>query len=339
MARRHTLTYSAFLKQAEDTIKRYDMLRKGDRVLAAVSGGPDSVCMLKVLLGARDKYSADIIVANLDHGLRGRESARDSVFVKKLAGEMGLKYEHKKINLRRSKRGKKSVEENARQKRYEFLKSAAVRTGCNVIATGHTMDDQAETVLIRIIYGSSISGITGISPAREEDGLRIIRPLIRTERKAIMDFLEKARLNYVEDSSNLDVKFMRNSIRHEVLPFLCKYNPRIKRTLVNLSDTFREDLFFLDTQKAAAGKHIYSGGSKTAVQIRDIILQPRTIRKEIFKELLKRAGGDIKRLTYRHWMDVDCFLRTTPKSKSLDLPGKIRITKTGNEITFRKRKN
>ncbi|MFH1552568.1 MAG: tRNA lysidine(34) synthetase TilS [Candidatus Omnitrophota bacterium] len=341
MTGKRALSRSAFLKRVKDTVKRYDMLHKGDRVLAAVSGGADSVCLLKALLDMRKGLGIEVIAANMDHGIRGKESEADSDFVKSLSEKFKLKYVHKKVNLA-SGRGKGgSFEEQAREKRYAFFRKAAMENKCNVIATGHTMDDQAETILMRVIYGSSLAGITGIPPFRTEGALRIVRPLIRVERRDILDFLDKDGLEYTEDSTNLDVKYLRNKVRHEVLPFLEKYNPRLRRSLVNLSDTLREDLLFISTEKEKIiKKHAPGGGSAVCgIKIKDIILQPKTLRKEIFKVLFKRAGGNVKKLTYRHWMDMDYFLRAAEKNKSLDFPGNIRVTKRRDEVVFARRRN
>ncbi|MEA3489543.1 MAG: tRNA lysidine(34) synthetase TilS [Candidatus Omnitrophota bacterium] len=339
MTRKRGLTASAFRKRVKDTIKHYDMLHEGDRVLAAVSGGADSVCMLKVLLDLRAWLETEIIVANVDHCLRGKESEADSMFVKKMSKRLGLKFVHKKVNVRSGSGKGKSIEERSRERRYEFLKVSARRNGCNVIATGHTMDDQAETVLMRIVHGSSLAGVSGIYPVRHEGSLRIVRPLIRVGRGDILDFLQRTELKHVEDSSNLDVKFLRNSVRHEILPFLEKYNPKLKRTLANFSDTIREDLAFINRAKEKAVKrYAERETSALAVRIRDIILQPAALKKEIFKELFRKAGGNVKKLTYRHWMDMDYFLRAAEKSKSLDFPGDIRVTRRRDEIVFGKRK-
>ncbi|MFH1665421.1 MAG: tRNA lysidine(34) synthetase TilS [Candidatus Omnitrophota bacterium] len=329
------LSCSAFLKRVRDTVKQYDMLDDGDRVLAAVSGGADSVCLLKALLDIRRSVKIDVIVGNMDHCLRGAESARDSSFVKELCGKLGVGLVYKKIDVRPPGKKGASLEERAREKRYAFFRESALREGCNVIATGHTMDDQAETVLMRIIYGSSLSGITGIPPVREDGEVRIIRPLIRVERREILDFLEGSGLGYVEDSTNRDVRLKRNSIRREILPFLEKYNPRIKRSLVNISDTLREDLIFLKGEMSKnTGKYADVPSETPGIKVKDIILQQKTVRKEIFKELFRKAGGDIKGLTYRHWMDLDCFLRTAEKNSSLDLPGGIKAVKDNGRLTF-----
>ncbi len=337
MTKKRKLTGSLFIKQVADTIKQYDMLRKGDKVLVGVSGGADSVCLLRALLGLRKKLCIELVVGNVDHGLRGKESEKDSAFVKSLSSAWGLECMHKRINVKSGGRKDTSIEERAREKRYAFFSEAALKKGCSVIATGHTMDDQAETVLMRIIYGSSLAGITGIPPVRYEKALRIVRPLIRTERSDILSFLERGRVEYVEDSTNRDMMFARNSTRSEVLPFLAEYNPKIKRSLVNLSDALREDFLFLQRQKKKAMRgHGRAEKGTVTVEIKDIILQPKALRKELFKELLRKAGGNIKKLTYRHWMDMDCLLRAGESNKALDLPGSIRVTKRGSELIFKR---
>jgi len=322
-----------------DTVRQYDMLNKGEKVLAAVSGGSDSVCMLKTLLALRREPGIEVVVGNMDHAIRGKESEKDSAFVKRLAEGLGLKFVHRKINVRSGAKDGRSLEERAREKRYAFLKKAALDNGCGVIATGHTIDDQAETVLMRTVFGSSLAGMTGIPPVRYEDGLRIIRPLIRVEKRDVLCYLEKTGGEYVEDCTNLDIRHLRNKVRLEIIPFLEKYNPRLKRSLANLSDTLREDFVFLKTEKEKiSGRHAKERKGLLSIDVKDFILQPRALRKEIFKELFRKAGGNIKKLTYRHWMDMDYFLRAAEKGKSLDFPGDIRVAKRDDTVTFSKRR-
>lgn len=324
-----------FLKKVSDTIKQYDMVHKGDRVLVAVSGGADSVCLLIALAELKKEKGIQIVAANMDHCLRGKESESDSAFVKELASHLGVECIHKKVNVASSGKKGTSTEEKARQKRYEFFAESAKAGECGVIATGHTLDDQAETVVMRFISGSSLAGITGIPPVREEKGLKVIRPLIRIQRKEIIAFLKEMDASYVEDSSNADMKFLRNRIRKEVLPFLEGFNPRIKRAMANLSDTLREDLEFIEFERKKADIPECDAGVR--VKVKDLILQPVALRKQVFKELFTRAGGNVKKLTYRHWMDMDGFLRSAEKSSSLDLPGEVRVTKKGDSLMFAKR--
>jgi len=331
------LSYSAFLKRIKDTIKQSDMFHKGDKVLVAVSGGADSMCLLKVLLQMRKTFATKIVVANLDHCLRGERSRKDSKFVRDLARKLKLDFVHKKVRIKSVRARGVSLEECARAQRYKFLKEAAIKEKCNVIATGHTMDDQAETVLMRIISGAGLAGLSGIPSVRYVGKIKIVRPLIRTTKRDILGFLKKEKTRFVEDESNLDLKFARNNIRHKILPFLEEYNPKIRRTLANLAETLREDYSYLSAEREkAVGKYGRRAGRILSVKIKDMVLQPETVRKEIFKTLIVKAGGNIKKLNYRHWIDMNYFLVFAKSGKSLDLPGEVKITKKRGEIIFKK---
>ncbi len=335
MVQRKKISDPTFLKRMKDTVKYYDMLKEGDRVLVAVSGGPDSVCLLNALCCVRRKLGVELAVANLDHGLRGKESRAESLFVKHLADTMGLKVIQKKVVLKRRKHKGLSIEELARRERYKFFNTCANKEKCTVIATGHTIDDQAETVLMRIIRGTALQGFSGIPPVRYDKHLKIIRPLIRLEKADILQYLENNDLKYVIDSSNKSVEYFRNSVRLDIIPFLEKYNPRLKRSLSNMADTFREDLVFIKEAKKKALADSAGTGKKgkTVIKIKDIVLLPKALRKEVVKEMFERSGGNVKKLTHRHWMDIDYFIKAAESKKSLDLP-RVVLVKTRDELVF-----
>jgi len=325
------------LKHVKDAIGHYQMLKKGDRVMVAVSGGSDSVSLLLALLALRRTLGIEIFAANLDHGVRGKESARESDFVGDMAAELGVECIRGKLKLIKAGVDKISLEEKLRKKRYEFFVCAAQKTGCSVVATGHNLDDQAETVLMRMIKGSSASGLAGIPPVRLEGDIKIIRPLIRTSKREIMLFISKARAQYVEDSSNSDTKFLRNRIRKEVLPFLEQINPAVRSSLVNISDSVREEVLFSSAaRKDKAERILVASRSRLDVSLKEYLAQPQAVRREIFKELFSSSGGNIKKLAYRHWMLMDTFARTQSKGRSLDLPGNVQVIKSKGKLTFAK---
>ena len=333
MPNKKNISYSNFTKRVNDSIDQYDMIRKGSRVLVCVSGGADSVCLLKTFLALKKKLSIEIVVANLDHCLRAEESEKESAFVKDLCRKESVICVHKKVKVLGVKNSKKSIEEKARAERYKFFYKAAEEYGCECIATGHTMDDQAENVIMKVVYGGSISGLAGIPPVRNEKEYKVIRPLIRVSRKEILYFLKKLKQRYIKDSSNNDVNFIRNKVRLKLLPLLEKYNPSVRRNLINLSDSLREDLELISSCKEQCLVNIIG---VTEIAIKDIILQPKALRRDIFKVIFVNAGGDVKKLNYRHWMDLDLFIRTAEKGKTIDLPGKIKVTKTSKQISFKK---
>ncbi|MDD4956139.1 MAG: tRNA lysidine(34) synthetase TilS [Candidatus Omnitrophica bacterium] len=323
---------TVFVNSVRETIANYHMFERGDRVMIAVSGGADSVCLARILDYLGTGLKIEMAIANLDHGIRGAESQRDSAFVRDLATDMGLEYVHKRVKISGGGKKKMSLEEAAREERYMFLTEEARARGYNVVATGHTLDDQAETVLMRVISGSSIAGLTGIPPVRISGETRIVRPLIRSQRSDILAFLGEMKQGYVEDSSNQDPRFMRNRVRKDLLPGLAAYNPQIRRSLANMADSLREDLALLSRDRMDAAGRRDDG----RLELADILSQPRAIRKEILKQMFLASGGNAKRLTYRHWMDMDRLLRTGAERASLDLPGDVSIIKTRKDLHFKK---
>lgn len=311
------------------------MLKRGDRVLVGVSGGPDSVFLLYILSGLRAKLGITLRVAHLDHGIRGRSSRGDALFVKKLSKKMGLKSVFKKLDLKNLK-SKLSTEELLREKRYDFFEKTAFKFRFNTVATAHTLDDQAETVMMRLIKGASLKGAVGIHPVRNEKKLKFIRPLFEIEKKEILGFLKKEKAAFRLDRTNTDERFLRNKVRIKVLPYLAKINPRVKRSLFNLAESLREDFEFIRNEKERRKKIIENGGYFFYIDLRDIFLQPRAMRKEIVREALCLSGGNVKKLTYRHWKDIDDFIKMKQKGKSMDLPGRVQMVKTCDRLLFKR---
>ncbi|MCX5714939.1 MAG: tRNA lysidine(34) synthetase TilS, partial [Candidatus Omnitrophica bacterium] len=236
------------------TIRNYEMLKPGDTVLIAVSGGPDSVFLLQALAHLKIKLKLKkLVVCNLDHGIRGKESSEDSLFVKKIAEDLNLGFIHKKIDLSKKRSKDLSTEEIAREERYKFFNDAAKAVKADIVATGHTLDDQAETILMRIIKGASLKGVIGISPVREEGPLKIIRPLFELEKAEIERYLDERGREYRIDSTNSEGIYFRNVVRKDIIPYLEKYNPRLKRALCSLAEHLREDFEFINEAKSAIG--------------------------------------------------------------------------------------
>jgi len=320
------------------TVRDYDMLKPNDIVLAAVSGGPDSVFLLYALDALKKKLKVrKLVVCNLDHGLRGDESREDSLFVKRSASRLGLEFIHKKISLNNKRSGDLSLEEMGREARYKFFRDAADKAGANVIATGHTLDDQAETVLMRFIKGASLKGIVGISPVRSDGRLSVIRPLLELEKEEIKKFLHDRDISYRTDHTNLEPIYFRNVVRQEIIPFLERFNPRLKKALFNLAEHLREDFEFIETEREK-NKGLVSSMKEGEVEIRltDIIVQPRALQKEILRDSLEKAGGIVKKLSFKHWKEIENLIKYKRKGNSVDLPGSIRATRTEKSIIFHK---
>ena len=331
-----TMKKRNLIEQVLKTVRRYEMLKKSDTVLVAVSGGPDSVFLAHALVRLKNKLDlAKVSVCSLDHGLRGKESKADSEFAGRMARKLGCEFFHKTIDLRKISPEGISTEEAAREERYKFFGEAAASSGSAVVATGHTLDDQAETVLMRFIKGAALKGIVGIAPTRQFDGFRAIRPLIEIQKREIIEYLDNAGIEYRIDRTNLEPVYFRNVVRNEIMPFLERYNPKLKRALFNLAEHLREDYDFIDQARAALAKdRAVSGSSRVEIRLKDIAVQPRALQKEIMRDLLEDAGGEVKRLSFRHWKELESIIRSGHKGASVDLPGGVRVTRNSDSIVF-----
>ncbi|MGB2697476.1 MAG: tRNA lysidine(34) synthetase TilS, partial [Candidatus Zixiibacteriota bacterium] len=217
------------ISKAKKTIDRYHMIKSGDKVVVAVSGGPDSVTLLLVLLELKKDFNLSLFIAHVNHKLRGKESDQDQGFVRKLASDLNIKLYTSSFQVKKeAKKMKLSVEECAREIRYNYLNKLADKLKAQKIALGHNFNDQAETVLIRLIRGSGSLGLSGIPPVKN----KIIRPLIEIKREEIEAFLKKKKIPFRIDSSNLRTDYLRNKVRLKLLPILKKgYNPKIEEVL------------------------------------------------------------------------------------------------------------
>ena len=320
------------------TIRNYEMLKPKDTVLVAVSGGADSLFLLHALSHLKAKLKLNkLIVCNLDHGIRGKESREDSAFVKKIAEDLNMGFIHKRIDLSKKRSKRLSTEELAREERYKFFRISAETVKADVIAMGHTLDDQAETILMRIIKGASLKGIIGISPVREEGSLKIVRPLFELEKVEIERHLDERGVEYRIDSTNAKGIYFRNVVRKDIVPFLEKYNPRFKRSLCSMAEHLREDFEFIREAKVSVGhiSHIMEGSLE--IRLKDLVIQPGALQKEIIRDALDKIGGEVKRLNFRHWKEMEQFIKHKRRGNAMDLPGDIRVTRTASSLIFCKR--
>jgi tRNA(Ile)-lysidine synthase len=212
------------------TIRDHDLLAAGDRVLVAVSGGPDSTALLDALVRLSSRLDIKLAVACVDHGLRP-ESADEAQTVGLCCGQLGLACEVLAVDVKQARRSHVSLQEAARNVRLAALESAAARLGCAKIALGHTADDQAETVLFRIVRGTGIAGLAGIPYRRGS----FIRPLLDVRRSALLGYLAKRKIEFLSDPSNANRRYSRSRIRHDILPMLARENPRVVESLLALA--------------------------------------------------------------------------------------------------------
>lgn len=212
-------------------------LKKGDRVLAAVSGGPDSVCLAHYLSQARRRRGFWLELLHVHHGLRPKDADRDAAFAQKLGEILGtpVTIVHAPVALQAAARGK-GLEDAGRELRYRAFADCAKKLACNKVATAHQLDDQAETVLLHLMRGTRLKALAGIPPRRPlAPGIEVIRPLLPLTKKEVLEYLSLHGLKYRVDKSNFSLQFTRNWVRRKVLPLMETQNPKIREHLAGIA--------------------------------------------------------------------------------------------------------
>lgn len=230
-------------EEALKTIETYNLIEKNDKIVIGVSGGPDSICLLHVLYGLKEKLGIEIVVAHVNHMLRDVADL-ETEYVQNFCKKLGIECYVKKADiLEISKTLKKGTEEVGRQVRYDFFDEVAKKTNSNKIATAHNSNDRAETVILNILRGSGLSGLKGIEPIRDN---KYIRPLINTDRQDIENYCNDNKLEPKYDKTNNENIYTRNKVRNTVIPYIKKeFNPNIIKTINRLSSLATEENEYL----------------------------------------------------------------------------------------------
>lgn len=296
-------------------IRGYDMIPSGAKVLCAVSGGADSVCLLHILSQRED---ITLVAAHFNHQLRGWESYLDERFVRELCGMWKIPFVVGQGDVKTYARTeKRSIEEAGRILRYDFLFRTAGAEGCDLIATAHNADDNAETMLLSLIRGTGLTGLTGI-PFRREN---IVRPLLGMTRREILRYLEQQKIPHREDSSNRDRKYARNRIRAEVMPVLWYLNPRVSEHMANTAAQLTEIDRYLDENARAFLSQAHESPGRISLPTETLSQAPNVLRPRIIFQLLDRLGVGRKDLRSVH---LEAVLSLSPGG-SLDLPHGVTV--------------
>lgn len=301
------------------------MLIPGECVVVGVSGGSDSLGLLQILTELAD-YRLRLIVAHLNHRIRGEESNRDAAYVCKFADKLGLHFELREIDVIEFKRNTKlSLEEAARELRYKFLREVLKKHNADKIATAHTLDDQAETVIMRFIRGSGLLGLSGIPPVNDN----VIRPLIEVTKSDVEDYLKSKGIGWMEDSSNKEKVFLRNRIRNELIPYLITYNPNIKETLVRTGYIVGvEEDYIRNEAKNHFGKLFYSLRDGELVgKLAYYSELSEAMKYGLLRLAIEKLKGDLKRISLNHIVSINELLDSREPSGELYLPGAMVVAK------------
>ncbi len=305
-------------KEVRRTINENRLLYPGDQVLVAVSGGPDSVCLLHLLHELSAEFPFTLQAAHLDHCLRA-ESGEEAAFVGDLCARWHIPLTTGKSDIAVEARNRRlGIEETAREVRRGFLRETADSCGCRTIALGHHRGDQAETVLHRLLRGS---GATGLAGMRLQEG-PFIRPLLEVSRRQILAYLEQNRLSWVEDPSNDNPAFTRNRLRHQVLPLLSEFNPRLEEHLARLGRRLgtEEEFWQQETEKAFASLAVQDGENLSLDCRRLRELHP-ALRARVLRHSLQRVRGGLHAISAIHLEQLETLLHRSQPQGDQHLPG------------------
>ena len=282
-------------------VREYQMIRPGDRVVCAISGGADSVALLFALYLLKEKLGITLEAAHFNHRLRGEESDRDELFVRRFCQQYDIPLQVGSADV---KAGKKGLEAAARDARYAFLETLDGK-----IATAHTADDNAETVLMHMVRGTGLKGLGAISPIRG----KLIRPMLLVTREQVMAFVEEYHLQYVQDSSNDTDAFLRNRLRRHVMPLLKQENPRLSENLSAMALRLRQDEQLLRPEQS----------SDEGLDVAAVSSLPPALRNRVLADFLKRSG--VKEPNSSHIAQAEALLRSDNPSAKAPFPGNVTI--------------
>lgn len=275
------------LEQVKALTTEYDMFPRGGKVLCAVSGGADSMCLLHLAWTMAEAGGFQVAAAHYHHGMRGEAADADAAFVEAFCRQREIPFVTERGDVYgQAQRLGLGVEETGRRLRYEFLRRAAEELGCNRIATAHNADDNLETLLLHLVRGAGLHGLAGIPPRRGE----IVRPLLTTSRADIEAYLEEHRLSHVEDCTNADESYARNRIRRQVVPVLRQLNPRLTESAAETMGYLRADNDYLNAQAAAACAQARWAEDDLVIEARYIAQLPAAIAPRAARRMLEMMG-------------------------------------------------
>lgn len=315
-------------KKLRASLRKLDV-EKTDRILVAASGGADSTALLDAL--ARWKKSEGLIVAHLNHQLRGEESDADEAFVCAMAEQFSLPcfVDRKNIAAFASQK-KKNLEAAARQIRYDFLLRVAQESQAQVIVTAHTQNDQVETILQRLLRGTSAAGLQGIHAIAElPDSIRLVRPMLEITRAEVLEHSARYQLMFCQDSSNDSLDFTRNRIRHELLPLLETFNPAIRQVLLRVATQSSEDEDYLH---AEAYKLLHQLADGASLKFKPLLAIPPAIRRRVLRQWLRQLRGDLQRIGTSHLVALDNLMMKGEGGSYIELPGNRKVYREGQTL-------
>jgi tRNA(Ile)-lysidine synthase len=324
------------VEQVRETIRRYDLFTSGETVVVGVSGGPDSLTLLHVLLRLRDELGIALHVAHLDHAMRP-ESPEDARFVKELAEAWGLPVTVARRDVPAlAREWRLAPEEAARRARYEFLAEVAHQVQARTVAVAHNADDQVETVLMHLLRGSGLAGLRGMQPLSPypypvpgRERLRLVRPLLEVPRPAIEAYCREHGLQPRFDRSNLDTTFFRNRLRHELIPTLETYNPGIREILRRTARVIADDYDYLRRERDRAWEQVVRREDDAFVfdLARWKRLHP-SLKRGLLRKAVHLLRPEVRDITWTHIENALAVADEKPPGSEATLPAGLALFKS-----------
>jgi tRNA(Ile)-lysidine synthase len=309
------------IKKIQNHIFENSLFERNSKIILGISGGPDSTCLLDVFSKLQKKYKLELAIAHVNYHLRGKDSEKDEQFVEKLAEEYNLSLDILEAHIEK----KDKSEEKLRDVRYAFFEEIRKENKFDLIAVAHNCDDQAETVLMRLIRGT---GLNGLSAMQAKNG-KIIRPLLEIPRKEIITYLKANNLSYRIDKTNKQTIYLRNKIRNKLIPYLEKnYNPNLKQVLAKSAKTFGEDYAVIEelTEK-------FWEENKT-LSAKKILALPVAIQKRILQKALAQKKPASAHENFTQIEEILKALKSTKNKNQVVKSAGLKMTRHGDKITI-----
>jgi tRNA(Ile)-lysidine synthase len=313
---------TTLLAEVQNCMAAHHLLPAGAHVMTAVSGGPDSMALLALLVQLRPVYHHTLSVAHVHHQLRGHESDRDAAFVAAQAARLRLPFYETRVDVKAWQHHMGlSPQHAARELRYQALYALQQSIAATHIALGHTANDQAETLLLRLLRGSGPEGLAGMPVVRGA----LIRPLLTSQRHTILAYLQAAGIAWIEDSSNAHRVYLRNQVRLDLLPVLEAYNPRLLERLNDLADMLQAEnaLLRAHTETWLPRTFHWQTAQQVVIQCDALASAPVAIQRRLLRYALDRLAGSAPSGSFRHLEGLRQFVLSAPKGQRLTLPGRL----------------
>ena len=316
------------------TIKKNNLIQKGDKIVLGLSGGPDSVCLLHILKRLKDVLDIEVYAAHLNHQIRGMEAQKDALYVSQLCESLGIKSFVKSIDVPKyCKENKLSIEEGARKLRYEMFFEIKESLNADKIAIAHNLNDQAETVLMRMMRGTGLQGLKGIDYIRDNV---IIRPILDIERSEIEAYCEEYNLNPRIDKTNLESIYTRNKIRLELIPYMKEnFNSNVTESIVRMSNSLKCDNDFIEEEAIKAFDKVSSvNGENVEIGLNKYINLHKSLKSRIIRHAIKSVLGDTNFIDQKHIEDVMSLEEDNKIDKKIVLPRGLFVYRKKDNLLF-----